>query len=360
MANASLQHRRPDGGENGDVSKRSSVTSRSSSRASGNGQDFDVNERRTSRGSRPSSRNGYDDKVTPRPGSGGSHGSGRESLGSRLSEGISKSQRSSLGSRHSDTAGKLSTADLSLNTKNPDRESLEVSVDPCREMCQTIDSVDTDALLSSGSQRSLHRSSMDKDDRHSISSVSSGHSCGSQGATGGATQFTKGTHESKLLQDLSRGNKKYYSLAMVSINSSLDVDDFMRQADRASTAASSRDVPSVGEGIDSQAEREEPQIGYELYSPSSALHTMSDGTMQNLLPQEQRFTVDSGRESGVNLDNGSQKSQRSQKSDAGSQRSSLESQRSREREHQELAHDTSERTIQDRSVLNTNKSSCYS
>ena len=213
------------------------------------------------------------------------------------------SQRSSLGSRHSDTSGKLSLGDFS------DRKSLEMSVDPRRQMCQSIDSVDTDVLVSSVSQRSLQPSSTDKEDHRTVQGAngvykSSSHGSHSamvyglpaQGATahGAVVQDTmaydataqgtaNGTHESNLLQDLSRDNKKYYSLAMVSTNSSLDVDDFVRRADRASTVASCRDVHSSREGLeDLRAEQAEAHLGYELYSPSTAMHAVPDSTVQNL------------------------------------------------------------------------------
>ena len=354
-----LEHRRPDGGESGSESKRSSMDSRSSSRrGSGNGQEFEAENRQ----SRSSSRNEVGDNVLSRPNSTrGSVGSGRESICSRSSEGQSRSQRSSLGSRHSDAAGRLSVDELSLHAPDSNRESLELSVDPRREMGRTMDSVDADALLSSGSHRSFNPSSIDKDDRQSVSSVSSTRSRGSEGATAGKKPSTSDLPESSLLQDFARDNKQYCSLAMVSTNSSLDVDDFARQADRASTAASSRDAHGSREqldlraelsephvGYDLRAELPEPYVGYELYSPSSAA---AGDRRNNFVPKasdllERRSSDCSGRKSS---DGGSQKSH---DSDTKSSRSSTESQRSStaSRKSAELVVDASQTSVQNRLV----------
>ena len=294
----------------------------------------------------------------------GSVGSGREPVGSRSSEGQSRSQRSSLGSRHSDAAGRLSVDELSLHAPDSNRESLELSVDPRREMGRTMDSVDADALLSSGSHKSFNPSSIDKDDRQSLSSVSSTRSRGSEGATAGKKPSTSDLPESSLLQDFARDNKQYYSLAMVSTNSSLDVDDFARQADRASTAASSKDAhgsreqldmraeqPEPHVGYDLRAELPEPHVGYELYSPSSAA---AGDRRDNFVPKasdnlERRSSDGSGRKSS---DGGSQKSQRSHESGTKWSRSSTESQRSStaSRKSTELAVDASQTSVQNRLV----------
>ena len=341
-----LEHRRPDGGESGSEGKGSSMDSRSSSRrGSGNGQEFEAENRQSSKGSRPSSRNEVGDNVVSRPNTTrGSVGSGRESVGSR-------SQRSSLGSRHSDTAGRLSVDELSLHAPESNRESLELSVDPRREMGRTMDSVDADALLSSGSHKSFNPSSIDKDDRQSVSSVSSTRSCGSEGATAGKKPPTSDLTESSLLQDFARDNKQYYSLAMVSTNSSLDVDDFARPADRASTAASSRDAHGSREQLDLRAELPEPHVGYELYSPSSAA---AGDRQDNFVPKassilERRSSDGSGRKSS---DGGSQKSQKSHESGTKSLRSSTESQRSStaSRKSAELAVDASQTSVENRLV----------
>ena len=374
-----LEHRRPDGGESGSESKRSSMDSRSSSRrGSGNGQEFEAENRQSGKGSRSSSRNEVADNVLSRPNSTrGSIGSGRESMGSRSSEGQSRSQRSSLGSRHSDTASRLSVDELSLHAPDSNRESLELSVDPRREMGRTMDSVDADAILSSGSHKSFNPSSIDKDDRQSVSSVSSTRSRGSEGATAGKKPPTSDLPESSLLHDFARDNKQYYSLAMVSTNSSLDVDDFARQADRASTAASSRDAhgsreqldlraelpePHVGYdlraglpephvGYELRAELPEPHVGYELYSPSSAA---AGDRRDNIVPKasdllERRLSDCSGRKSSAG---GSQISQKSHESGTKSSRSSTESQRSStaSRKSAELAIDTSQTSVQNRLV----------
>ena len=364
-----LEHRRPDGGESGSESKRSSMDSRSSSRrGSGNGQEFEAENRQ----SRSSSRNEVGDNVLSRPNSTrGSVGSGRESVGSRSSEGQSRSQRSSLGSRHSDAAGRLSVDELSLHTPDPNRESLELSVDPRREMGRTMDSVDADALLSSGSHKSFNPSSIDKDDRQSLGSVSSTRSRGSEGATANKKPPTSDLPESSLLQDFARDNKQYYSLAMVSTNSSLDVDDFARQADRASTAASSRDAHGSREQLDLRTELSEPHVGYELnaelpephvgyhlraelpethvgyelYSPTSAA---AGDRRDNIVPKasdnlQRRSSNGSVRKSSDG---------ESHESGTKSSRSSTESQRSStaSRKSTELAVDASQTSVQNRLV----------
>ena len=353
-----LEHRRPDGGESGSESKRSSMDSRSSRRGSGNGQEFEAENRQSNRGSRSSSRNEVSRPNSTR----GSIDNGRESMGSRSSEGQSRSQRSSLGSRHSDAAGRLSVDELSLHTTSEsNRESLELSLDPRREMGRTMDSVDADALLSSGSHKSFNPSSIDKDDRQSVSSVSSSRSRGSEGATVGKKPPTSDLAESSLLQDFVRDNKQYYSLAMVSTNSSLDVDDFARQADRASTAASSRDAHGSREQLDlrseipephvaynQRAELPEPHVGYELYSPSSAA---AGDRRDNIVPKasndlERRSSNGSGRKS---TDGGSQKSHQS---GTKSSRSSTDSRRSStaSRKSPEVTVDASQTTVQNRLV----------
>ena len=366
MPSAPLEHRRPDGGESGSESKRSSVGSRSSRRGSGNGQDFEAESRQSSKGSRSSSRNEYGDNVVPRPNSRGSTSSGRESMGSRSTEGPSRSQRSSLGSRNSYTAGRLSVDELSLHTLDPNRESLELSVDPRREMGRTMDSVEADALLSSDSHKSFNPSSVDKDDRQSLSSVSSSRSRGSEGATVAKKSPTRDLTESNLLQDFVRDNKQYYSLAMVSTNSSLDVDDFVRQADRASTAASSRDAHGSREQLDLRAELPEPHVGYELYSPSAdAAGDTRDNTVPKASDNIGRSSNDGGRKScDSQSDSGSQNSQKSctksPRSSTESQRLSTGSQKSRDRKSTELSVDASQITVQNRLVVKLDGVKCSS
>ena len=359
-----LEHRRPDGGESGSESKRSSTDSRSSRRGSGNGQEFETESRQSSKGSRSSSRNEYGNNVLPRSNSRGSIGSSRESVGSRSTEGPSRSQRSSLGSRHSDTAGRLSFDELShtYNTSDPNRENLELSVDPRREMGRTMDLVEADALLSSDSHKSFNPSSIDKDDRQSLSSVSSTRSRGSEGATVGKKSPTRDLTESNLLQDFARGNKQYCSLAMVSTNSSLDVDDFARQADRASTVASSRDAHGSREQLDLRAELPELHVGYELYSPSAAASgDRRDNTVSKASDStERRMSNDSGRKS---CDSKSDdRSQNSQKSGTKSPRSSTESQplSTGSQKSRELSMDASQTTVQNRLVEKSDGVKCSS
>ncbi len=85
--------------------------------------------------------------------------------------------------------------------------------------------------------------------------------------------FRKDTHTNRIffqysgIGDLAKGNSNYYNLAMVSTTSSFDMEDFGRPADRASTAASSRDPNSR---VSSRVELPDAHPGLETRSSGSS------------------------------------------------------------------------------------------